>query len=194
MEENKQEELNEQEEKKLQSEVDKVRGKYSQALREKDEELKKKDEMIKKLREEYMSKEELKKLEMAEKEKELEERQRAYEEERNKNLARDLLSQKQLGLVADKAYKLVMGKNEAAIKDKVEILSEVLDAVKDMTVEEAFKRNGRQVIKTTGNGLMSNNPWAKNSFNLTEQMRLQIEEPERAKNLMAQANQNYQNY
>ena len=54
-------------------------------------------------------------------------------------------------------------------------------------VEEKFKESGRTPPNTGGGGTGQINPWKKETFNLTEQGRIIRENPELAKQMMAQA-------
>ncbi len=168
----------------IQSEVDKVRGKYSL-------ELKKKDEELKKVRAEHLTAEEVTRIELEEQKKELEEQRRAFNLEKNKNFAKDSLAKSHLCSDAEKTLKLVnlvMGDSEEEIESKIKYISDVIEDIVNSRVEEKFKSSGRQVTRTSGDAGLTNNPWAKDSMNLTEQMRIQIDNPELAKKLMAQAN------
>lgn len=168
----------------IQSEVDKVRGKYSL-------ELKKKEEELKKVRAEHLTAEEITKLELEEQRKELEEQRRAFTLEKNKNFAKDTLAKSKLCSDAEKTLKLVdlvMGDSEEEIETKIKYVSDVIEEIVNSRVDETFKSSGRQVTKSSGNAGSLNNPWAKDSMNLTEQMKIQINNPELAKQLMTQAN------
>lgn len=175
----------------IQSEVDKVRGKYSL-------ELKKKDDELKKLRAEHLTAEEVTKLEIAEQKlaieeqkKELEEQRREINYEKNKNFAKDSIAKAKLCPNTEKALRLVnsvMGDSEEEIEANIKNIAEVIEDIVSDRVDGLYKSNGRQVTRTSGNAGLSNNPWAKDSMNLTEQMKIQINNPELAKKLMAQAN------
>lgn len=54
-------------------------------------------------------------------------------------------------------------------------------------VEEKFKESGRTPPNTGGGGTGHTNPWKKETFNLTEQGRLLRDNPELARQMMAQA-------
>lgn len=175
----------------IQSEVDKVRGKYSL-------ELKKKDDELKKLRAEHLTAEEVKRLEIEEQklaieeqQKELEEQRREINYEKNKNFAKDSIAKAKLCPDTEKALRLVnsvMGDSEEEIEANIKNIAEVIEDIVSDRVEGLYKSNGRQVTRTSGHAGLSNNPWAKDSMNLTEQMKIQINNPELAKKLMAQAN------
>ena len=57
----------------------------------------------------------------------------------------------------------------------------------EKAVEAKFKDNGRSPNNTGGGGPGQTNPWKKETFNLTEQGRLLRDNPELARQLMAQA-------
>lgn len=113
----------------IQSEVDKVRGKYSL-------ELKKKEEELKKVRAEHLTAEEVTRIELEEQKKELEEQRRAFNLEKNKNFAKDSLAKSHLCSDAEKTLKLVdlvMGDSEEEIETKIKYISDVIeDIVKGM--------------------------------------------------------------
>ena len=175
----------------IQSEADKVRGKYSLELKKKDEELKKKDEEIKKIRSEYLNAEELAKIEFEETKRESEENKRAYTIEKNKNFARDMLSKYKLETNSEKTrnlIRLVSGETEKDIEENVSDLSGAIEEILQNRIGKQIHSSGRKVTRSSGDVELSHNPWAKGSFNLTEQMQIQINNPELAQKLMTQAN------
>lgn len=166
----------------IQSEVDKVRTKYSLELKNKEQELKK-------IRAEHLTKEEVAKLEIEEAKKELEAEKAAFKLEKTKNFAKDELVKANLCKKPDLVLKLtdfIKGDNEEEVATQVKTLAEVILEIAKENTEERFKSNGRTPNTGSSNG-GNNNPFSKDSWNLTRQMQLMTENPELAKQLQATA-------
>ena len=82
---------------------------------------------------------------------------------------------------------LVMGDDEETIIENVGTLKKLVDTLVAHEVDKAFKSGGRTPAKGKGGGASQNNPYAKDSYNLTEQMRLEGENPELAAQFKAEA-------
>ena len=80
----------------------------------------------------------------------------------------------------------VLGGDEADIDEKVKAFSALVKSFVKTEVDKTFKSNGRE--PATGSGSSGGvNPYAKESYNLTQQMKLEVENPELAKTLKAAA-------
>ena len=81
---------------------------------------------------------------------------------------------------------LVMGEDEDAISENVSALKKLVDSLVAVEVDKAFKSTGRVPGKGKSGGTQ-NNPFSKDTYNLTEQMRLLQENPELAEQLKMEA-------
>lgn len=144
---------------------------------------------IDKLKKQNLTAEQLKKIEDEEKEALLAERERNVILAENKLYA--IAELKEAGL--DDGSKssldlidLVMDEDKEAIKSKIKAVNNIIKARVKAEVEKVFKDNSSVPGKASGaSGTV--NPYAKETFNLTEQMRLEVENPEYAKQLRALA-------
>lgn len=162
----------------IQSETDKVRTEYSKRLKEAQAE-------VERLAKEKMSEEEKAEFERQKLQKELEEKERALLERELNLLAVDLLTEAKMPL---EFKEFVVGADEETTKAKVATLKKLWTDALEKAVQERFKEKGRDPYDTSGSGDTVKNPWSKEHFNLTEQGRLLRENPELAKQLMANAN------
>lgn len=162
----------------IQSETDKVRTEYSKRLKEAQAE-------VERLAKEKMSEEEKAEFERQKLQKELEEKERALLERELNLLAVDLLTEAKMPL---EFKEFVVGADEEQTREKVSTLKKLWNAQLEKAVQERFKEKGRDPYDTSGSGDTVKNPWSKEHFNLTEQGRLLRENPELAKQLMANAN------
>lgn len=143
-----------------------------------------------KTRKAKMTAEELQEVELKEKEDELAEREKQVKEYENRMYA--LKAIKKAGLdkgdeTAMEVAEFVMGEDETAIDERVKTFKKLIDTIVKAEVEAAFKSGGRHPNKS-GNGTdTSKNPYAEETFNLTEQMKLEATDPELAATLKAQA-------
>ena len=162
----------------IQSETDKVRTEYSKRLKEAQAE-------VERLTKEKMSEEEKAEFERQKLQKELEEKERALLERELNLLAVDLLTEAKMPL---EFKEFVVGVDEETTKAKAATLKNLWNTALERSVKERFKEKGRDPYDTSGSGDTVKNPWSKEHFNLTEQGRLLRENPELAKQLMANAN------
>lgn len=150
----------------------------------------------KRLREQYeaLKKEKLTAEERAELERKQEreqfERERAeFQVEKNKMYAVKAIKAAGLDDGSDKALELVnfvLGSDEAEIDSRVKAFGDLVKKFVGSEVEKTFKSTGRNPGKG-GSGGTEKNPYLPETFNLTEQMRLEANEPEKAKQLQAAA-------
>lgn len=92
----------------------------------------------------------------------------------------------EIGIPSAFAARIQGNTAEEAIKDVKSFKAEWDKAV-EAAVNEKLKDSVDTPLGSDGKGI-SNNPFAKETFNLTEQGRLFLEEPEKAKTLQALAN------
>lgn len=166
----------------IQSEVDKVRTKYSNEKANLQKELDK-------LKKEKLTEEEIKQLEITEKEKTLAERERALLEKENRLYAIKAIKTAGLDDGSDISLELidfVMADSEEEIATKVKAFGNLVKKFVTAEVDKRFKANGRTPSGgSTSSG--NNNPFSKEHFNLTQQMQLFRDNPELANQLQAQA-------
>ena len=160
----------------IQSETDKVRTEYSKRLKEAQAE-------VERLAKEKMSEEEKAEFERQKLQKELEEKERVLLERELNLLAVDLLTEAKMPL---EFKEFVVGVDEETTKAKATTLKNLWNTALEQAVKERFKEKGRN-IHETDNTDTTKNPWSKEHFNLTEQGRLLRENPDLAKQLMANA-------
>lgn len=157
-------------------------GNENKALREK----------LEKLKKTKLSAEEIAEEERREKETALAEREAAVKAAENRMFA--LKQIKKIGLdsgdeTAIQIVDLVMGEGEDAISENVSALKKLVDSLVAVEVDKAFKSTGRVPGKGKSGGTQ-NNPFSKDTYNLTEQMRLLQENPELAEQLKMEAGVN----
>ena len=80
-----------------------------------------------------------------------------------------------------------VGQDEESTTNNLTALENIWQQHLQKAVEEKFKESGRTPNPGGGGGSGQINPWKKETFNLTEQGRLLRENPELARQLMAQA-------
>lgn len=144
---------------------------------------------VDKLKREKLSDEEIKQLEISEKEKALAERERALLDKENRLYAIKAIKAAQLDDGSDKSLELVdfvMSDDTETIDKRVKAFGDLVRKLVTAEVDKKFKSNGR-IPNTGSSGGGNNNPFSKESFNLTEQMRILSENPELAKQLQATA-------
>lgn len=157
-------------------------GNENKALREK----------LEKLKKTKLSAEEIAEEERREKETALAEREAAVKAAENRMFA--LKQIKKIGLdsgdeTAIQIVDLIMGEDEDAISENVSALKKLVDSLVAVEVDKAFKSTGRVPGKGKSGGTQ-NNPFSKDTYNLTEQMRLLQENPELAEQLKMEAGVN----
>lgn len=80
-----------------------------------------------------------------------------------------------------------VGQDEETTINNLTALENIWQQSIQKAVEDKFKDNGRVPNPGSPGGTAQTNPWKKESFNLTEQGRILRENPELAKQMMAQA-------
>lgn len=80
-----------------------------------------------------------------------------------------------------------VGQDEETTTNNLTALENIWQQALEKAVEAKFKDSGRSPNPGGGGGTGQINPWKKDTFNLTEQGRLLRENPELAKQMMAQA-------
>lgn len=170
----------EQIERLVQSRVDKLMA----PERKKHAETEKK---YKSLQQQLMTADEVKQAEIAEKEEALAAREKELQDRLNREYAQKALREAGLDDGSENAFALVdfvMGEDEAAIDEKVKSFKELFNKAVKTEVDKRFKENGRTPQKGTNiNG--GKNPWTKEQWNITEQMAIEIQNPELAAQLKA---------
>lgn len=166
-----------------------VQAKVDRALateRKEKAELKRQLEAEKKAK---LSAEDLKQYEIEEREKTIAEREKQLQDRLNREYAQKELRDAGLDDGSQTAFALadlVMGEDEEEIKSKVKTLKELFDKAVAAEVNKRFKENGRTPKKgTDSNGGV--NPFKKETFNFTEQLRILNTNPELAARLKAEA-------
>lgn len=144
---------------------------------------------LERLQQEKLTDEELKNIEIENKEKEISEREKALADKENRLFAVKAIKEAGLDDGSDTALSLVdfvMGTDETEIKAKVKSFKELFDKAVTAEVNKRFKEAGYTPKKgdTLNNGV---NPYTKEQFNLTEQMKLESTNPELAAQLKAAA-------
>lgn len=142
---------------------------------------------LEKTRKEKLSAEELKQVELQEKETELAQKEQEIREKENRMYAIKALKKAELDDGSEETLDLVefvLGEDETTIDLKVKALQKFAQRVAKNTTDGIYKSNGRTPGKGNTGGA-SDNPWSKDSWNLTKQMELEISNPELAKTMKA---------
>lgn len=166
----------------IQSKVDKITSKLGKEKADLQKQLEK-------LKKEKLTADEIKHMELSEKEQEIEEREQSLKEKENRLYAIKSIKSAGLDDGSDKALALVdfvLGGDETDIDEKVKAFSDLVKRFVKAEVDKTFKANGREPEKGGASG-GSANPYAEGSYNFTEQMRLEIKNPELAAKLKAAA-------
>lgn len=145
-------------------------------------------EQIEALKKSKLTDEEIKQLEIKNKEDEIAEREKALTEKENRLYAIKAIKTAGLDDGSDKSLELVdfvLSDSTENIDAKIKVFSELLKKFVQSEVDKTFKENGRNPGK--GNAGNTKNPYAKDTYNLSEQMKLEAENPELAKSLMIAA-------
>ena len=127
-------------------------------------------------------------LERQEREDALAERERALQEKENRLYAIKAIKAAGLDDGSDRALELVefvLGGTEADIDLKVKAFGSLVKKFVKAEVDKTFKEHGRNPEQGAGAG--DKNPWAKETYNITQQMNLELTNPELAKQLKAAA-------
>lgn len=170
-------------EKKIQSIVDRATNKLgneNKTLRE----------QLEKLKKEKMSDDERKEYEMAEKEKAIQERENELKVKENRLYAIKAIKKAGLDDGSDTSLELVdlvLGEDEKAIDEKVKALDNLVKKVVKAEIDKVFKKNGGTPPKGGSDDGGVENPYKKETWNLTKQMELEIKNPELANKLRAMA-------
>ena len=169
-------------EKLVQAKVDKITAK----LGKEKSDLQKK---LEKLKKEHLTDDQLKQDELNEKEKAIADREKALLEKENRLYAIKKIKAEGLDDGSDKSLELVdfvLSDDTDVIDSRVKAFSELVKKFVTDRVKKTFEDNGRNP-NAGGKGSNTNNPYAKETWNFTEQNRLEIENPELAKTLKASA-------
>lgn len=169
-------------ERKIQSIVDRATNKLGN-------ENKKLKEQLEKMKKEKMTDDERKQYELTEKEKEIQEREGRLKAQENRLYAIKAIKKAGLDDGSDAALELVdfvVADDEAGIDNRVKAFSNLVKKLVQAEVDKTFKNNGGKPPKGNGGG-NTDNPYKKETWNLTKQMELEINNPELAKKLQAEA-------
>lgn len=150
---------------------------------------KKLKEQLEAERKKNLSADELKQVELQEKETELAQKEQEIREKENRMYAIKALKKAELDDGSEETLDLVefvLGEDETTIDMKVKALQKFAQRVAKNTTDGIYKANGRTPGKGNAGG-GSDNPWSKESWNLTKQMELEISNPELAKTMKAGA-------
>lgn len=166
----------------VQRAVDKVANKLGN-------ENKKLKEQLKEEQKKHLSAEEIKKMELEEKEREILEKEQALRTESNRMYALKALKKAALDDGSEDTFDLldlVLGEDEEQIAVKVKALEKYKRKIEANKMESIYKQNGRTPSKgKEGNAFA--NPYKTGNF--TEQTKLELENPDLARQLKARAAQ-----
>ncbi len=173
----------------LQREIDRITNKLGNDNKGLREENKRLNDELKKMKRANMSIEQLKNEELREQEAELEERERALRDKENRLYAISELKKAGLDDGSDTSLEIinfVMDDDTSVIDTKIKSFNDLIKNLVQIEVDKTFKGNGRNPQRGNS-GSNPNNPYARETFNLSEQMRLESENPELAKQLQTLA-------
>lgn len=145
-------------------------------------------EQLETLKKSKLTEAEAAELERQEREDALAERERALQEKENRLYAIKAIKAAGLDDGSDRALELVdfvLGGSEADIDLRVKAFGGLVKKFVKAEVDKTFKQNGRNPEQGAGAG--DKNPWAKDSWNITQQMNIELTNPEQAKQLRAAA-------
>ena len=166
----------------IQSKVDM----YLAKERKEKAELRKQLEDLKKLK---LNEDELKQLEFEEQARMIADRENSIRERENRLYAVKAIKAAGLDDGSETSFDLVdvvLSEDTAKIDAKIKIFKKYIEKTKKTTTEGIYKANGSTPAK--GSNLnMGDNPYSKENFNFTAQMRLEAENPELAAQLRAAA-------
>ena len=169
-------------EKLIQAKVDRITSKLGKEKAELQKELDK-------IKREKLSEEEIKQLEISEKEKALAEREKSLRDKENRLYAIKAIKAAGLDDGGENSLELVnfvMSEEEEDIDNKIKAFGNLVKKFVTAEVNKKFRDNGRTPNSGSNSG-SGNNPFSRESFNLTEQMRILSENPELAKTLQQSA-------
>ena len=160
------------------------------AERKKNVDLKRQLERLQKAK---MTDEELQQIELSNKEKDIAEREQALREKENRLYALKAIKKAGLDDGGDDSLAIVdfvLGNDETEIDERVQSFKTMFDKAVNKAVEAEVKKRFGEAARTPKKGTILNNgknPYAKEQFNLSEQMDLEINNPELAAQLKAAA-------
>lgn len=127
-------------------------------------------------------------LDRQEREDAIAERERALQDKEMRWYAMKAIKKAGLDDGGDDSLALVefmMGGTEEEIDVRVKSFGALIKKLVKAEVDKTFRQNGRNPEQGAGGG--EKNPWAKDTWNITQQMQLEMSDPERAKQLRAAA-------
>ena len=143
------------------------------------------------LKKEKMTDEERAEAERKEREDELTRREREIKEKENRLYAIKAIKDAKLDDGSNNALELVefvMADEEEDIDKRVKAFSHLVNKFVKAEVDKTFKKNGgTPPTGVGGQGGSKDNPYKKETFNLSKQMELELNNPEEAKKLKAEA-------
>lgn len=169
-------------EKLIQAKVDRITSKLGKEKAELQKE-------VDKLKREKLSDEEIKQLEISEKEKALAERERALLDKENRLYAIKAIKAAGLDDGSDRSLELVdfvLSEETDVIDSRVKAFGALVKKFAQSEIDKTFKENGR-TPNAGSKAKTSQNPYAKETFNLTKIMELEAKDPELANQLQAAA-------
>lgn len=140
-------------------------------------------------RKKNLTAEELKQVELQEKEAEILKKEQELLNKENRMYAIKSLKKGGLDDGGEDALDFVdfvMAEDETGIDLKVKALSALVNKRVKVEVEKTFRNNGRDPGKGNTSG-EKGNPWSKDNWNLTKQMKMELENPELAKTMKTSA-------
>lgn len=141
------------------------------------------------LKKEKLSAEELRDLEIQNREQDIAEREKSLQEKENRLYAIKAIKKAGLDDGSDVSLELVdfvLASAPADIDARIQAFDKLLKKLVKAEVEKTFRANGRNP-QSGSSAARTVNPYAKDTFNLSEQMKLEMENPELAKQLQAMA-------
>lgn len=148
-------------------------------------------EQLEALKKSKLTAEEAAELERKQREDDLAERERALQEKENRLYAIKAIKTAGLDDGSNASLELVdfvMASDEAGIDSRVKSFANLVKKFVKAEVDKTFKQHGR--TPGQGSGAGEHNPWQKDTYNITEQMAIEMSDPERAKQLKAAAGVN----
>lgn len=141
------------------------------------------------LQKEKLSAEELRDLEIQNREQDIAEREKCLQEKENHLYAIKAIKKAGLDDGSDVSLELVdfvLASAPADIDARIQAFDKLLKKLVKAEVDKTFRANGRNP-QSGSSAARTVNPYAKDTFNLSEQMKLEMENPELAKQLQAMA-------
>ena len=146
-------------------------------------------EELERIKKEKLTAEERAELEKQQEREQFERERSEFQLEKNKLFAVKAIKAAGLDDGSDKSLELVnfvLGNDEKEIEARVKVFGELVKKFVASEVDKTFKQNGRTPQKGN-NSETENNPYSKEHYNLTEQMKLEATDPEKAKRMQAAA-------